>query len=147
MELTEFYSDYLANLLEKLSLENKTLVLLGDLNADLLKYHTNSDISNFLGSMYSSLLSHIASPPPCTIATSATLTDNKFSNNCNTPYTYISGYLIITLYDYPAPFVLYWKTNIILLKITKKTSYTDFEEREKKQRYISEQLENIDWEV
>ena len=74
MELTEFNSDYLANLLEKLSPENKTLVLFGDFNADLLKHHTNSDISNFLDSMYSSLLLlllHIASPT-CTTATSAT---------------------------------------------------------------------------
>ena len=62
MELSEFNSDYLTNLLEKLSLENKTLVLLRDFNADLLKYHINSDISNFLDSMYSSLLRpHIAS--------------------------------------------------------------------------------------
>ena len=76
MELLEFNSDYLTNLLEKRSLESKTFVLLGDFNADLLKYHTNSDISNFLDSMYSSLLlPHIASPT-CTTATSATLIDN-----------------------------------------------------------------------
>ena len=43
MELGEFNSDYLANLLEKLSLENKTLVLLGDLNANLLKYDIDTD--------------------------------------------------------------------------------------------------------
>ena len=38
MELGEFNSDYLANLLEKLS-----LVLLGDLNANLLKYDIDTD--------------------------------------------------------------------------------------------------------
>ena len=37
MELGEFNCHYLTNLLEKLSLENKTLVLLGDFNANLLK--------------------------------------------------------------------------------------------------------------
>ena len=75
MELLEFNNDYLTNLLEKRSLESKTFVLLGDFNADLLKY-TNSDISNFLDSLYSSvLLPHIASPT-CTTATSATLIDN-----------------------------------------------------------------------
>ena len=36
MELGEFKNDYLANILEKFSLENKTLVLLGDFNANLL---------------------------------------------------------------------------------------------------------------
>ena len=44
MELSEFNSDYLASLLEELSLENKTLVLLGYFNADLLKYHKNNAI-------------------------------------------------------------------------------------------------------
>ena len=52
MELSEFNSDYLANLLKKIFLENKTLVSLRDFNANLLKYHTNSDISNFLDLMY-----------------------------------------------------------------------------------------------
>ena len=83
--LSEFISDYLANLLEKLSPENKTLVLLGDFNANLVKYHTNNDTSNFLDSMYSPpILPCIASPTPTT-ATSATLIDNVFSNNCNSP--------------------------------------------------------------
>ena len=44
MELSEFNSDYLASLLEEVSLENKTLVLLRYFNADLLKYHTNNAI-------------------------------------------------------------------------------------------------------
>ena len=58
MELSEFNSNYLANLLQEFSLENKILVLLGDFNTDLLNYSTNSDISNFLDSMYSSLCIH-----------------------------------------------------------------------------------------
>ena len=63
MELREFNSDCLANLLGKLSLENETLVLLGGFNANLLKYDIDTDISNFLDLMYSSfLLPHIASP-------------------------------------------------------------------------------------
>ena len=38
MELSEFNNHYLSNLLDNLSEENKTVVLLGDFNADLLKY-------------------------------------------------------------------------------------------------------------
>ena len=76
MELRKFNCDYLPNLLEKLSLENKTLVLLGDFNTNLLKYDTDIDISNFLDLMYSSfLLLQIASPTRTTAA-SATLIDN-----------------------------------------------------------------------
>ena len=63
MKLSEFNNNYLTNLLDTLSLENKTVVLLGDFNADLLKYDQISNISNFLDLMYSSLLlPHIFSP-------------------------------------------------------------------------------------
>ena len=57
MKLGEFNSDHLPNLLEKLSLENKALALLGDFNANLLKYDIGTDISNFLDLMYSSFFS------------------------------------------------------------------------------------------
>ena len=69
MELSVFNSDYRTNLLENVSSENKTVVyLLGDFNADLLKYDQNSNISDFLDLMYSFLLllfptlTHIFSP-------------------------------------------------------------------------------------
>ena len=103
MELSEFNSDYLAKLLEKLSLENKTIVLLGKFNVNLLKY-TNSNISNFLDLMQSSLLLPHFLSPIRTTATSATLIDNIFSNNCNSPYT--SGNLFITLSDHHAQFLI-----------------------------------------
>ena len=62
MELSEFNNHYLSNLLDKLSGENKTVVLLGDFNADLLKYDKDCNVSDFLNTMYSNLpLSHIAS--------------------------------------------------------------------------------------
>ena len=52
MEIGEFNSHYLTNLLEKPLLENKTLVFLGDFDADLLKYDIGTSISNFLDLMY-----------------------------------------------------------------------------------------------
>ena len=83
MELSEFNNNYLTNLLDTLSSENKTVVLLGDFNADLLKYDQNSNISDFLDLMYSSLLlPHIFSPT-CTTSSSATLIDNIIINNYN----------------------------------------------------------------
>ena len=128
---------WLANLLEKLSVENKTLVLLGDFNADLLKYHTNSDISNFLDSMYSSLLlPHIASP---------TRTTATFSNNCNLPYT--SGNLVITLSDHHAQFLILGNQHNSIENNKEEQLYRDFQEIEKNIDTISEQLENIDWEA
>ena len=54
MELSEFSNNYFTDLLDTLSSENKTVILLGDFNADLLKYDQNSNISDFLDLMYSS---------------------------------------------------------------------------------------------
>ena len=49
MELGEFSNDYLPNLLEKLLMKD----LFGDFNANLLKYDIDTDISIFLGLIYS----------------------------------------------------------------------------------------------
>ena len=63
MELSEFNNHYLTNFLDNLSAENKTIVLLGDFKADLLKYDKNCNVSDFLDTMYSNLLlPHIARP-------------------------------------------------------------------------------------
>ena len=145
MELSGFNSDCLANLSEKISLENKTLVLLGGFNADLLKHHTNSDISNFFDSMYSSLLlPHIASPTRTT-ATSATLIGSIFSNSCNSPYS--SGNLVITLSDYHAQFLILGNQHNSIENNREDQLYRGFHDIEKNNDTISEQRENIEWEA
>ena len=98
MGLPEFNNDYLTNLFDTLSSENKTVVLLAGFNADLLKYDQNSNISDFLDLMYSSLLfSHFFSPTRTT-SSSATLIDNIFTNNYNS--SFVSGNLVNTLSDH-----------------------------------------------
>ena len=47
MEISDFNKYYLSNLIEKLSLENKKIVLLADFNVDLLNYDSNHDVSDF----------------------------------------------------------------------------------------------------
>ena len=97
MESSEFNNNYLKNLLDTLSSENKTVVLLDfrDFNADLLKYDQNSNISDFRDLMDSSLLLlHIFSPTRTT-SSSAALIDKIFTNNYNS--SFVSGNLINTL--------------------------------------------------
>ena len=53
----QFNDVYLHDVLEKLSNESKTVVLMGDFNIDLLKYDSNIDSSTFLDKMYSSFVS------------------------------------------------------------------------------------------
>ena len=82
MELLELNSDYLRNLLGILSSENKTVVLLEDFYADLLQHDRNSNISDSLDLLYSSLLlAHIFRPH--TTTRSASLIDNVFTSKNN----------------------------------------------------------------
>ena len=143
MELSEFINDDLTNLLDTLSSENKTVVLLGDFNADLLKYDQNSNISDFLDLMYSSLLLlHIFSPTRTT-SSSATLIDNIFTNNYNS--SFVSGNLVNTLSDHHAQFLIMGNQHSPLELDSKEHMFRDFQEIEKNKNIISSLLEIADW--
>ena len=51
MHPSEFNDIHLKDLLENLSHENKTIVIMGDFNIDLLKYDTEKDSADFLDSI------------------------------------------------------------------------------------------------
>ena len=61
MDVNEFKSYYVNNLLDKLSKENKTIFLLGNFNIDLLNYDQHSPANEFLDSLSLSL--HMLRPP------------------------------------------------------------------------------------
>ena len=104
MELSEFNNHYLSNLLDNLSEENKTVVLLGDFNADLLKYGKDCNVSDFLDTMcLNLLLLHIACST-CVTVNSQTLIDNIFPNNYDSSFTL--GNLVTILSDHHAQFQL-----------------------------------------
>ena len=63
MDPTESNDVYLHDVLEKLSNENKSVVLMGNFNIDFLTYDSNIDPSNFLDKMYFSLLLPYVSSP------------------------------------------------------------------------------------
>ena len=48
MDLAEFNDIYPHDVLEKLSNENKTVILISDFNIDFLKYDSNIDSSTFV---------------------------------------------------------------------------------------------------
>ena len=80
MHLDEFNDNYLNTLLDKISKENKSVFLLGDFNADLLKYDKHAPTNQFLDSLSSHMfLPHIVQPIRVRTA-SKTLIDNIFSN-------------------------------------------------------------------
>ena len=94
MDLSELNNHFLPFRFEKLSYGNKIIVLLGDFNANLINYDSNTDILDFLNCMYcNSLLPHTPSPTRIT-ARSKILTDNIFSSAYDS--TFKSGNQITT---------------------------------------------------
>ena len=109
MHPSEFNEIYLKDLLENLSHENETIVIMGDFNIDLLKYATEKYSADFLDPMYASfLLPYISKPSPVT-PHSKMLIDNIFSNNIKDGS--ISGNIVIKISDHYAQFLLLQNLN------------------------------------
>ena len=85
MDICTFNDHYLNPLLDNLSKEaNKTIVLLGDFNIDLLNFDTSEYVSTFLDDLASNLLQPQILLPTRISNNSKTLIDNIF---CNIPNT------------------------------------------------------------
>ena len=105
MEVTKFNDVFLQNILEKLSYENKEIIIMGDFNIDILKYDTNSNSATFLDNMYENLLFPYIISPTRVTPRSQTLTDNTFSNIIEEDI--ISGNITATVSDHYIQFVLF----------------------------------------
>ena len=58
-----FIDVYILDLLQKISKEDKTIMLMGDFNIDLLKYDTSANSTAFLDSLYAKFfLPYITTP-------------------------------------------------------------------------------------
>ena len=104
MDLNEFNDYYLNELLYKLSSENKSVILLGDFNVDLMKYDNHST-NEFLDSLSLHLfLPHITQPTRIRDSSKTLIIDNIFSKTLieNT----ISGNLTGTISDHLPQFII-----------------------------------------
>ena len=126
-----------SNLLDNLSEENKTVVLLGDFNADLLKYD-----KDFLDTMYLNLLLPYITYPTHVTVNSQTLIDNIFSNNYDSSFT--SGNLVTTLSDHHAQFLL-MEFQTKQMDNEKIQMFRDFSKIENNENLVNTHLEGIDW--
>ena len=80
MSASEFTECYLNKTLEKLTYENKNLVLLGDFNIDLINFNNNTESSDFLETITSNSLMPLILQPTRITSHSKTLIDNIFTN-------------------------------------------------------------------
>ena len=75
------FLDHLTSVLQKVQKENKTLLIMGDFNINLLNYNSHSETNDFINLMISHyFLPHTLHPTRVTDR-SATIIDNIFSNS------------------------------------------------------------------
>ena len=104
MNINEFNDDYVNELLDKLSKENKTIFLLGDFNINLLNYDIHPPTNTFLDFLSSHyFLPHILQSSRVT-TNSKTLIDNIVSNMAVT--NIIPGNLTDSISDHVPQFLV-----------------------------------------
>ena len=103
MDVSDFNKNYLNTLLDKLSIENKQVFLLGDFNVNLLNYNDHQPTNEFLDSLASnSFIPYILQPTRIT-SHSKTLIHNIFSNIIS--HEMISGNITATISDHLPQFL------------------------------------------
>ena len=120
------------------------VVLLGDFNADLLKYDHDEEVSGFLDAMSSKLLLPNVSSPTRIMSTSATLIGNIFTNGNDNPFT--SGNLVTTLSDHLTQILIVPVRNTTRHKEPKKAQ-RDFQKSLRNKDIISRDLQNANWDT
>ena len=79
-EVSDFTNNFITPLLDKLSHENKDIMIMGDFNINLINYNDDKNTGNFLDTMFShSFLPYVTTPTRITRNTK-TLIDNIHYN-------------------------------------------------------------------
>ena len=141
LAIQEFMDTFLQPLLDKLSYENKNVILLGDFNIDLLHYESHIQTREFLDKIYfGSLSPHITIPTRIT-PRSRTLIDNIFTNTMDEPS--ISGNLMCSISDHLAQFLIHPEQNAKKC-LNEKTKYKRNYKKVNKEKF-EQDLQHITW--
>ena len=99
------YKKYLKNVFKKIKKENKTLIIAGDFNYNLLKHETKKDVNDFINFMSSNLMqAHILGPSRVRADCKPSLVDNIFLNDLDIECT--SGNLYGKISDHMPNFII-----------------------------------------
>ena len=104
MDLTDFNCNYLHKLLEKISIEQKSIFPIGDFNVNLFNYNEHNQTNEFLDSLTSNSLIPLILQPTRTTSHSNTLIDNIFANGIDPDI--LSGNLTATISDHLPQFAI-----------------------------------------
>ena len=135
----ESFINYLDITINKINLEKKYCIIMGDFNIDLLKSTSHTDTDKFLHTLESYFFNpHILQPTRITNH-SATLIDNIFFNSL-THHT-ISGNIVYDLTDHLPNFLIISKLHLLPknIKIFRR-DYTTYDESQ-----LLDEIKSIDW--
>ena len=104
LNISEFEIDHLSPLLDKISKEGKTVILMGDFNINLLNSNSDENISNFLDTLGNHLILPQITLPTRVAIQSKTLIDNIFMSP--TKFERLSGNITTGISDHLPQFLL-----------------------------------------
>ena len=105
MTINDFTENYVSRLLEKLTFENKQIILMGDFNINLINSNSDTSTSDFLDLITSNSLMPLIHKPTRITSTSKTLIDNILTNK--TEDNIISGNITCSISDHLAQFAIF----------------------------------------
>ena len=117
------FLQYLSNLLNKVKMEKKKIILTGDFNLNLLKFDKNKDITEFLN-LLQQLIPQILGPTSITENEQASLIDNFFIDFNDLPCT--SGNFFEKISDHLPNFLIIEKLSYHLKKKKSLIKETNF---------------------
>ena len=127
----------LNDLLYKINCENKYCNLMGDFNIDLLKFHNQNQINNYLNLILSNSFFPTISKPTRITQNSATLLDHFYTHHIN--FEIVSGIIITDISDHLAIF------QIINYDLHNNANTTDYSYFVKDINSFSFDLSQADW--
>ena len=95
----KFNNDFMTTLLERLTLENKPVIITGDFSLSLIKYMQNTGANQFLEKILSNSLSPQITLPTHITEKVATLIDNIFTNSYEHYTNFVSGNITTYISD------------------------------------------------
>ena len=143
----KFNNDFMNNLLEKLTLENKPSIITGDFNLNLIKYMQNTGVNQFLENILSNnSIPQITLPTRITEKT-ATLTyltiNNIFTNSYKHNSNCLSGNITTYISDHLPQFLIIENLKLPSFKQNAPISFRDY--KNFNEEAFKVELRELDW--
>ena len=99
------FTDHINDIITEPSVENKTVIIMGDFNINLLNYETSPNVNNYINCMFSNHFQPVILHPSRITSNSSTLIDNIFTNAIDCKI--FSGNILSQISDHLPQFAIF----------------------------------------